>query len=80
MRAYVLIKINPQDTASILRHLKDNERIIEASLIHGPYDCLAVVQTKDLDAVNDTVLAIRAMNGVTDTLTCLIIQSWQRTG
>ncbi len=78
MRAFVLLKVSPQETAQLMQDLKQEERIQEANLIHGPYDCVLEVDGKDLEAINGAVMRIRSMPGVTDTLTCLVIQSWQR--
>ncbi len=78
MRAFVLLKVSPQETAQLMQDLKQEEQIQEANLIHGPYDCVLEVDGKDLEAINGAVMRIRSMAGVTDTLTCLVIQSWQR--
>jgi DNA-binding Lrp family transcriptional regulator len=78
MRAYLLLKVTPQNTMGLMHSLKDNDHIVEASLIHGPYDCLAVIQGKDLDEINQIVLDVRNMPGIAETSTHLIIQSWQR--
>ena len=42
------------------------------------YDCLIEVDGQTLDEVNQTVMRIREMSGVDDTVTCLVVQSWQR--
>lgn len=78
MRAYVLLKVMPQDTTELMRKLQDETGITEASLIHGPYDCVAHVEAKDLPGINDAVMRIRAIPGVLETLTCLVVQSWHR--
>ncbi len=78
MRAFVLLKVSPQETARLMQALKEEGRIQEANLIHGPYDCVLEVDGKDLEAINEAVMRIRSMQGVNDTLTCLVIQSWQR--
>ena len=80
MRAYVLLKVMPQHMTNLMHDLKDNSHVREASLIHGHYDCLALVQGKDLDEVNDVVLKVRQMTGVTESSTHLIVQFWERTG
>jgi len=78
MRAYVLLKVKPQDTMRLMHDLKDNDNVLGASVIHGPYDCVALVQGLDLDELNKTVLDIRAQVGVIDTMTSLVVQSWER--
>ncbi len=78
MRAYILLKVSPQETMSLMRNLKEEQGITQASVIHGPYDCLVEVEAKDLDEINQIMMRIRAMAGVIETLTCLVVQSWRR--
>ena len=78
MRAYILLKVTPQDTATVMRDLKNDPHITEAAFIHGPHDCIVQVEAKNLEGVNETVMQIRSMQGVLDTMTCLVVQSWQR--
>jgi uncharacterized protein with GYD domain len=41
----------------------------------GPYDAIAVVEAKDLNTVGRIVaLDIQPVVGITDTLTCLVIE------
>jgi DNA-binding Lrp family transcriptional regulator len=58
--------------------LQDQECIQEASLIHGPYDCLVEIQAPSLAEINEAVAEIRMIKGVVDTLTSLVVHSWQR--
>jgi DNA-binding Lrp family transcriptional regulator len=78
MRAYVLIKAEPHHTMGIMKLLQNEPGISEASLIHGPYDCVVHLEGKNLDDINEAVLRIREIPGVAETLTCLVVRSWQR--
>ena len=78
MRAYILLRVSPQHTAGLMKGLKGESGIRRANLIHGPYDCLLEVNGKDLEAINDTVFRIREREGVLETMTCLVVQSWKR--
>lgn len=78
MRAYLLMKVSPPYTMDMMHALRENPHILEASIIHGPYDCLAVVQGKDLEEINQAVWDIRQMEGVMETSTHLIVQFWVR--
>ena len=69
MHAYVFVKVSPQATMNLMEGLEQNENVDEASLIHGPYDCILLVHGSDLQAINKTVFAIRDIPGVSDTLT-----------
>ncbi len=78
MRAYLLLKVKPQETMHLMHDLQDEHRILEASVVHGPYDCVMVLQGRALDDLNDAVMAIRKRPCVVETMTSLIVQSWQR--
>lgn len=78
MRAYVLLKVKPQDTMRLMHDLKNHEKVLAASVVHGPYDCVVVVQGDDLDDLNQAIFDIRTNPDVVDSLTSLIIQSWER--
>nr|MBN1229487.1 Lrp/AsnC ligand binding domain-containing protein [Anaerolineae bacterium] len=79
MRAYILLNIKPQHTAALMKNLKDEESIISAGLVHGPYDGILEVKDKNLEGINKLVLRIRAMKGIVETVTCLVVQSWSHT-
>ena len=78
MRAFILLKVTPNETTGLMSRLQEHESIQEASLIHGPYDCLVEVEAKGLPEINEAVAGIRSLKGVVDTLTCLVVHSWQR--
>ena len=79
MRAYIVLKVEPQSTANFMQELKHEKPIVQASLIHGPYDCVVEVEADGLDMIHQVVMRLREMKGVIDTMTCIVIQSWQRT-
>ena len=78
MRAYLLLKVKPQDTMRLMHDLKENQHVLSATLVHGPYDCVAVIQGHTLDDLNEAVLGIRAHAGIIETMTSLVVQSWER--
>lgn len=78
MRAYILLKAGPLGATRAMEGLRDTPHVIEAAVIHGPYDCLAEIEAPNVSAINDTVFTIRDIPGVADTLTCLVVRSWQR--
>jgi DNA-binding Lrp family transcriptional regulator len=78
MRAFILLKVNPNDTPHLMQEFKEAAYIQQADFIHGPFDCLLEVEAKSLDEINKAVLDLRARKGIVETLTCLVIQSWQR--
>ena len=78
MRAYVILKVKPKDTTKLMRDLKEEKIVAQASLVHGPFDCIAELRAKNLEAINEGILRLRTMQGVQDTMTCMVIQSWHR--
>lgn len=78
MRAYVLLKVKPQDTVALMHDLKDYSDVVGANVIHGPYDCLLEVKSKNLEGINKAIQKIREHGGITDSMTCLVTQSWKR--
>jgi DNA-binding Lrp family transcriptional regulator len=79
MRAFVLVKVSVKKHMDFTRALQDVEGVVEASVIHGPYDSIVSIEGKRLENVNATVMAIRELPGVRETMTCLVTQSWHRT-
>lgn len=78
MRAYIVFKVSPQDTTSVMNALKEEPYVTEASVIHGPFDCVAHIQAPSLEDINNVVMRARMWKGVEDTMTCLVVQSWLR--
>jgi DNA-binding Lrp family transcriptional regulator len=76
MRAMVLIRLRPQDTQNLMHAFKEIKGVKEANLVHGPYDCVLKLIGENLEAINEIVSQIRALSGIEETMTCLIIQSW----
>jgi nitrate reductase NapAB chaperone NapD len=74
------MRVKPRDTSQVMSELKNLDKIVQASAIHGPHDCLVEIQADTLEDVNNTVLSIRSLKGVIDTITCLVVQSWHRSG
>jgi DNA-binding Lrp family transcriptional regulator len=75
MKAYVLIKVHSGDLPEALRQLRQAKGVVSADMTFGPYDAIAVVEAKDLNTVGRIVaLDIQPVVGITDTLTCLVIE------
>ena len=77
MRAYVLLKVQPKETDRIMSDLMalDSTPIKRVCMIHGPYDCIVELESRSLQAINDVVERIRVIDGVSDTLTCLVMRT-----
>ncbi|MBM4424544.1 MAG: Lrp/AsnC family transcriptional regulator [Chloroflexi bacterium] len=74
MKAYVLIKIQSGEIVDAIRQLRKVPGVVAADMTFGPYDAVAVVEAKDLNALGLTVAAgVQPVVGVKETLTCLVI-------
>jgi len=76
MKAYVLINVRAGEIRDVVRQLRRVEGVIEATMTFGPYDALAVVESKDVDAIGRILAhAIQPIPGITHTLTCLAVEA-----
>ncbi|HLV44068.1 MAG TPA: Lrp/AsnC ligand binding domain-containing protein [Aggregatilineales bacterium] len=78
MRAYILVKTDPQYTIEVYDALKKDKYVTEAAVIHGPFDCIGLVERARLADLNSAVMRIREIEGVKDTTTCIVMQSFRR--
>lgn len=75
MRAHVLINTRVGEELQVTSMLKKAPGVIRADFTFGPYDAIAEVEAANLAAIGKLVFeSIRAMPGVTDTLTCLAVE------
>ena len=64
--AYVFVQFgsteDPDGTLSAIREIAE---VKQAHLLLGPLDIIAFVEVEDVEALGETVMAIRAVDGVT---------------
>jgi len=73
--AYVLIQTEVGKVAHVAQALRDLDGVQVAEDITGPYDIIARVQASGLDQLGRLVVSrIQAVDGVTRTLTCMVIR------
>jgi len=67
--AYVLVQISAKDPRKVVEKIHRIERVKQAHVTIGPTDCIAFIEGPDLDALGESIVAIRALEGVerTDT-------------
>ncbi|HLF28737.1 MAG TPA: Lrp/AsnC ligand binding domain-containing protein [Anaerolineae bacterium] len=76
MKAYVLIRAQLMETATVVEMLRRVLGVTAADVTFGPYDAVAQVEAGDLDALSRIIIQeIRTLPGVLDTLTCLAAKS-----
>lgn len=74
-QAYVLIKTHVDRTPDVFQALQSIEALRRADIIMGPYDIIALMEAEDASKIGDSILDIREINGVLDTLSCLIVRT-----
>jgi hypothetical protein len=74
LSAYVLIQTEVGKVAHVAQALSDLDGVQLAEDLVGPYDVIARVQAPGLDQLGRLVVArIQVVDGVTRTLTCMVI-------
>jgi len=71
--AYVLIQ-TVVSAAQVAHEIRAIEGVISADDVSGPYDVIARVSARDMDALGQLVVSrIQAVEGITRTLTCPMV-------
>jgi len=75
MKAYILINVRTGEIPDVVRQMKKIEQVIDVNMTFGPYDAVAIVESKDINHLG-TILAsaIQPIPGVEETLTCLAVE------
>ncbi len=74
LSAYVLIQTEVGKVAHVAQALSDLDGVQLAEDVVGPYDVIARVQAPGLDRLGRLVVfRIQVVDGVTRTLTCMVI-------
>ncbi len=67
VQAYVLIKISTPDPLKILNALREIPEVQQAHILLGPIDCIALIECANHEALQETLLTIRGVQGVVST-------------
>jgi DNA-binding Lrp family transcriptional regulator len=74
MKAYILINIRTGDIHEVVRNLRRLDGVVEAHMVFGIYDAIAVVEGQDLKTIGALLASnIQPIPGVLDTITCLAV-------
>lgn len=65
--AYILVQASPGTSFEVLSTVREIKGVKQAHAIMGPTDGIVFVETADLEELAETVMAIRAVNGVAST-------------
>jgi DNA-binding Lrp family transcriptional regulator len=74
--AFVLVNVTGDHTKSAYKTITRMEGIKGVFLVTGVYDLIVHVAAKDLAHLGEVILSnIRAIDGVTQTMTCLVLSA-----
>jgi len=72
-KALVLITVTLEFSSNLVEQIKNIPGVTDAALIYGPYDAYAVIETDTKEELRDSLMKIREIFGVRQTLTCNVI-------
>jgi DNA-binding Lrp family transcriptional regulator len=74
VRAYILIQ-TAVNAGHVAKEIRSIEGVESAEDVSGPYDVIVNTSAPDMDALGRMVVAkIQAVEGITRTLTCPVVQ------
>ncbi len=65
--AYILVRISATKPGEVVDKLRRIEGVKQAHVTIGPTDCIAFIEGSDLHALGESIVAIRAVEGVEKT-------------
>lgn len=71
--AYILMQLNTTDPRKVMKSIRDVAGVKQAHILIGPTDCIAYVETEDLEALANTIVGLRSVEGVASTDTRLAV-------
>jgi len=72
-KALVLITLTLKYSSNLVEQIKNIPGVTDAALVYGPYDAYAVIEAKNKEELRDSLMKIREVFGVHQTLTCNVI-------
>ena len=74
VKAYVLIEAKVGSSTGLMAALQENDSVVSAARVTGPYDVIAVVQEDDLMKIHDLITEhIHQLDGVLRTTTSVSV-------
>jgi DNA-binding Lrp family transcriptional regulator len=74
MKAYVLVNVRTGEIKDVVKQLRKVEQVKEAHMTFGPYDAVAIVETKDVNHLGQILATvIQPIPGIEETLTCIAV-------
>jgi len=73
MKAYVLVKFEPNADLSQAKHALGAPGILSLDLVMGPYDSITIIEGEDLKTLADLATKIRKCPGIAESVTCPVV-------
>lgn len=77
-RAFVLVNIEIGMERDVIKSLRAMPEVKEAFRIYGVYDTIIKIESKDIESLNKTILSIRKLKGINNTMTLLPMEGFER--
>jgi len=75
VHAYILIQTEVGKAATVAQAIREIEGVALAEDLTGPYDCIAKVESENVDDLGRLVIAkIQDIEGITRTQTCIVVR------
>ena len=75
VQAYILIQTEVGKAALVARSIADIKGVTQAEDVTGPYDVIVRLEAPTLDDLGKQVVSqIQAVDGITRTVTCLVVK------
>ncbi len=75
VKAFVLIETAVGKTKDVVAKIRELKAVRSVDPVTGPYDIIAVIETKSLNEIGDLVTGkIHPVPGISRTVNCLVIQ------
>ena len=75
MKAFVLINIRTGEIYDVIHQLQKIPQIKDVNMTFGPYDAVAIVESKDIDDLGKILAGlVQPIPGIEETLTCLAVE------
>ena len=76
IKAIVLVSTKPEiETEEVSKAIKNIPDVVNVYEVSGDYDIICMVRRESVRDINETIEKIRAVEGVLETVTCLILRN-----
>ncbi|MEM2111434.1 MAG: Lrp/AsnC ligand binding domain-containing protein [Candidatus Bathyarchaeia archaeon] len=77
IKAYILFKVNSGTEGDVCRKLADFDEVLDASIIYGEYDLMALVSVQEIEDLHKLLEKIRGIPSIILTSTMIIAKQYK---